>query len=41
MLSSNIKFEIDINNNELLGIMWEHTKEIKRAGGEGDIIEFE
>jgi hypothetical protein len=35
MLSSNIKFEIEINNNKLLGTIWEHTKEIKRGRGKG------
>jgi hypothetical protein len=41
MLSSNIKFEIEINNNELLETIWEHIKEIKKEWGEGDIIENE
>jgi hypothetical protein len=36
-----IKFEIDINNDELLKIIWEHMKEIKRGQGGGkDIIKL-
>jgi hypothetical protein len=31
MLYSKIKFEIDINNDELLEIIWEHMREIKRG----------
>jgi hypothetical protein len=29
MLYSEIKFEIDINNDELLGTIWEHMRDIK------------
>jgi hypothetical protein len=36
MLYSKIKFEIDINNDELLKIIWKHMKEIKRR--KGDIL---
>jgi hypothetical protein len=38
MLYTKIKFEIDINNDELLKIIWKHMREIKR--GEGDIIKL-
>jgi hypothetical protein len=37
MLYIKIKIEININNDELLKIIWEHMKEIKR-GWEGDDI---
>jgi hypothetical protein len=33
MLYSRIKFEISINNDELLKTIWEHMKEIKRGQG--------
>ncbi len=35
MLYSRIKFEISINNDELLKTIWEHMTEIKRRGGGG------
>ncbi len=31
MLYKKIKFEIDINNDELLKILWENRKKIKRG----------
>jgi hypothetical protein len=31
MLYNKIKFEIDINNDELLKTIWEHMREIKRG----------
>jgi hypothetical protein len=31
MLHNKIKLEIDINNDELLEIIWEHMREIKRG----------
>jgi hypothetical protein len=31
MLYSKIKFEININNDELLETIWEHTREVKRG----------
>jgi len=34
MLYNKIKFEIDINNDELLKTIWEHMREIKRGGRE-------
>ncbi len=34
ILHSKIKFEIDINNADLLEIVWEHMREIKRPEGE-------
>jgi hypothetical protein len=36
MLYSKIKFEININNDELLETIWEHTREVKR--GEGGLL---
>jgi hypothetical protein len=30
MLYNKIMFEIDINNDELLKILWEHRKKMKR-----------
>jgi len=33
MLYSKIKFEININNDELLETIWEHTREVKRGEG--------
>jgi len=33
MLCSKIEFEIDINNDEVLKTIWEHTREIKPRGG--------
>jgi hypothetical protein len=33
MVKSNL--EIDINNDDLLEIVWEHMREIKRPEGEG------
>jgi hypothetical protein len=30
MLCSEIKFEMDINSNELFGITWEHPNKIKK-----------
>jgi hypothetical protein len=33
MLYSKIKFEIDINNDKLLKIIWKHMREIKRGRG--------
>jgi hypothetical protein len=41
MLCSIFKFEIDLNNNKLLGTIWEHTRKIKRGGRGGDIINSE
>ncbi len=38
MLFNKIKFEIDINNDELLKIILEHTREIKVGGGRGEDI---
>ncbi len=35
ILHSKIKFEIDINNDDLLEIVWEHMREIKRPEGGG------
>jgi hypothetical protein len=40
MLCSIIEFEIDLNNDKLLGIIWEHTRKIKRGERGGDIINF-
>ncbi len=34
---SKIKIENDVNNDELLAIIWKYTKEIK---GEGDVPQF-
>jgi hypothetical protein len=36
---SKIKIEIDVNNDELLAIIWKYTKEIKGEGG-GDVPQF-
>jgi hypothetical protein len=33
MLYSKIKIEIDINNDELLEIIWKHMREMKRGRG--------
>jgi HD superfamily phosphohydrolase YqeK len=33
MLYSKIKFEININDDELLETIWEHTREVKRGEG--------
>ncbi len=33
MLYINFKFEIDVNNDDLLGTVWEHMREIKRGRG--------
>jgi hypothetical protein len=33
MIYINFKFEIDINNDDLLGTVWEHMKEIKMGRG--------
>jgi hypothetical protein len=33
MLYINFKFEIDINNDDLLETVWEHMREIKRGRG--------
>jgi hypothetical protein len=35
MLYSKIKFEIDINIDELLKTIWKYMKEIKKREGEG------
>jgi hypothetical protein len=35
ILHSKIKFEIDINSDDVLEIVWEHMREIKRPEGEG------
>jgi hypothetical protein len=35
ILYSKIKFEIDIDNDELLKTIWEYMKEIKRGQGGG------
>jgi hypothetical protein len=41
ILDNKIKFEIDINNDELLKKIWEQMKEIKRGKvGERDIIKL-
>jgi hypothetical protein len=32
MLYNQIKFEIDINNDEPMKTIWEHIKKIKRGG---------
>ncbi len=37
ILCSKIKFEIDINNDELLETILKHVREIKRGEGEGII----
>jgi hypothetical protein len=37
MLCSKIKFDIDINNDELLETILKHVREIKRGEGEGII----
>ncbi len=36
---SKIKIENDVNNDELLAIIWKYTKEIKGEGG-GDVPQF-
>jgi hypothetical protein len=44
MLYNKIKFEIDIHIDKLLGIIWEHIREIKkkrgRCGGGGNFARF-
>ncbi len=38
---SKIKFEIDINNDELLGIVWEHKREILKVRVRGVLLSLE
>jgi hypothetical protein len=38
---SKIKFEIDINNDELLGIVWEHKREILKVRVQGALLSLE
>jgi hypothetical protein len=40
MLCSKIKFEIDINNDELLRTILEHTREIERGERRGVLLNF-
>jgi hypothetical protein len=40
ILYRRIKFEISINNDELLKTIWEHMREKRRGGGGGDIIKI-
>jgi hypothetical protein len=40
MLSNKIKFEIDINNDELLRTISEHMREIERGERRGILLNF-
>ncbi len=40
MLSNKIKFEIDINNDELLRTISEHMREIERGERKGILLNF-